>query len=128
MALNETTADLTVAGGKIRLYVTTDLAKGMTVPLSEGHAHYLLHVMRAGQGDRLRLFNGRDGEWLAEIAQTSKRGIALMVLGQTAPQVEVRDIWLAFAPVKKVPAIIWCRRRRSWAWPDSCRYSPAAQL
>jgi 16S rRNA (uracil1498-N3)-methyltransferase len=101
---NETTAELTDAGGKIRLYVTSDLVEGLAVPLSDSHAHYLLHVMRAGPGVRLRLFNGRDGEWLAKIAQVTKRGIVLRTLVRSAPQVGVPDIWLVFAPVKKVPA------------------------
>ena len=60
--------------------------------------------MRAKAGDKLRLFNGRDGEWLAEIAQAGKRGVNLTCIVQTAPQNEVPDIWLAFAPVKKTPA------------------------
>ena len=68
--------ELTEAGGRTRLYVTANLAPGASVPASEGQAHYLLHVMRAKAGQRLRLFNGRDGEWLAEIAQAGKRTIS----------------------------------------------------
>jgi 16S rRNA (uracil1498-N3)-methyltransferase len=96
--------ELTEAGGRTRLYVTVDLAPNATVPASEGQAHYLLHVMRAKVGGRLRLFNGRDGEWLAEIAQAAKRGVGFTCIARTAPQSEVPDIWLAFAPVKKTPA------------------------
>jgi len=96
--------DLTEAGGRTRLYVTADLAAGASVPASEGQAHYLLHVMRAKAGDRLRLFNGRDGEWRGEIAQAGKRGVTLTAIARIAPQAEVPDIWLAFAPVKKTPA------------------------
>ena len=39
---------------------------------TKGQAHYLLHVMRAKAGNRVLLFNGRDGEWLAEIAQAGQ--------------------------------------------------------
>jgi 16S rRNA (uracil1498-N3)-methyltransferase len=49
------------------------------------------------------LFNGRDGEWLAEIA-TAKRGAMLTCLKQTQAQAGVPDLWLLFAPVKKTPA------------------------
>ncbi len=52
----------------------------------------------------MALFNGRDGEWLAEIAQAAKRGVTATCLRQTAAQAGVPDIWLAFAPVKKTPA------------------------
>ncbi len=95
---------LTEAGGKTRLYVTADLGAGMTVALDEGPSHYLLHVLRVKSGNRVLLFNGRDGEWLAEIGQASKRGVTATCLSQTRPQVGEPDIWLAFAPIKKTPA------------------------
>jgi 16S rRNA (uracil1498-N3)-methyltransferase len=95
---------LTEAGGKTRLYVTGDLGAGMAVALDEGPSHYLLHVLRAKAGNRVLLFNGRDGEWLAEIAQGSKRGVIATCLEQTRPQSAGPDIWLAFAPIKKTSA------------------------
>jgi len=87
-----------------RLHVTADLGAGMAVALDEGQAHYLLHVLRAKSGNLVSLFNGRDGEWLAQIAQGGKRGVTASCLEQTEPQSETPDIWLAFAPVKKTPA------------------------
>ena len=96
--------DVTEAGGKTRLYLTGDLGASMAVALDEGQAHYLLHVLRAKAGNRVLLFNGRDGEWLAEIAQAGKRGVTAACLKQTQPQASAPDIWLAFAPVKKTPS------------------------
>jgi 16S rRNA (uracil1498-N3)-methyltransferase len=96
--------DLKEAGGKSRLYVTGDLGEGMALSLDEGQAHYLLHVLRARAGDRLLLFNGRDGEWLGEIAPAGKRGVAVTCLKKTLGQAGGPDIWLAFAPVKKTPS------------------------
>jgi 16S rRNA (uracil1498-N3)-methyltransferase len=95
---------LTEAGGKTRLYVTADLGADASVALGEGPSHYLLHVLRAKPGNRVLLFNGRDGEWLAEIGQLSKRGVTATCLEQTRPQDATPDIWLAFAPIKKTPA------------------------
>jgi len=95
---------LTEAGGKTRLYVTGDLGAGIAVVLDEGPSHYLLHVLRAKLGNRVLLFNGRDGEWLAEIDQVSKRGVIATCLNRTRAQATEPDIWLAFAPVKKTPA------------------------
>ena len=57
----------------MRLYVDASLEDRARFEASEGQAHYLLHVMRARAGDRVSLFNGRDGEWLAHIAETTKR-------------------------------------------------------
>jgi 16S rRNA (uracil1498-N3)-methyltransferase len=96
--------DVTEAGSKTRLYVAADLGANMAVTLDEGQAHYLLHVMRAQPGNRVLLFNGRDGEWLAAITQATKRGVVTTCLKQTEPQATVPDIWLAFAPVKKTPS------------------------
>jgi 16S rRNA (uracil1498-N3)-methyltransferase len=100
--LNE--QDLTEAGGKIRLYVTGDLGANRAVPLNDSQTHYLLHVLRARAGNRLLLFNGRDGEWLAEITQAGKRGMTATCLKQTEPQAGSPDVWLAFAPIKKTPS------------------------
>ena len=96
--------DLTEVGGKTRLYVTGDLGANMAVALDDGQTHYLLHVLRARAGNRLLLFNGRDGEWLAEISHAGKHGMIAACLKQTRPQAAGPDIWLVFAPVKKTPA------------------------
>ena len=97
-------SELTEPGGKVRLYVEAALAKDARVTPDEGQAHYLLHVMRAKAGDRVSLFNGRDGEWLARIEDVTKRGCALVCEKQTETQSEVPDLWLVFAPIKKTPA------------------------
>jgi 16S rRNA (uracil1498-N3)-methyltransferase len=95
---------ITEAGGKTRLYVTAALGAGLSVPLSGPQAHYLLHVMRARAGQRVMLFNGRDGEWLAEIDAITKRGVTLTCRTQTQSQAAVPDLWLVFAPIKKTPS------------------------
>jgi len=97
-------SDLKEAGGLTRLFVTAALEPGATVILDEWQTHYLLHVLRARAADRVLLFNGRDGEWQAEIATAGKRGIALTLLSRRAPQTGVPDLWLVFAPVKKTPS------------------------
>lgn len=97
-------SDLTYPGGKVRLFTEAALGEGARVEASEGQAHYLLHVMRAQAGDRVSLFNGRDGEWLARMAEAGKRACVFSCERRIAPQVEVPDLWLAFAPVKKTPA------------------------
>jgi 16S rRNA (uracil1498-N3)-methyltransferase len=56
--------------------------------------------MRMGVGDAVRLFNGRDGDWLAAIATLGKGKGALGVERQIAPQRAEPEIWLLFAPLK----------------------------
>jgi 16S rRNA (uracil1498-N3)-methyltransferase len=96
--------ELTEAGGKTRLYVAGDLGEGVAVTLDEGQAHYLLHVLRAETGNLVSLFNGRDGEWLAEITAAAKRGVTATCRRHTQAQRGTPDVWLAFAPVKKTPS------------------------
>ncbi|WP_297774078.1 16S rRNA (uracil(1498)-N(3))-methyltransferase [uncultured Roseovarius sp.] len=86
---------------KIRLCVEQSLGQGQTIPLARDQAHYLFGVMRQGAGDAVLLFNGRDGEWRAEVAEAGKRGGTLVVQELTAPQRNPPDLWLLFAPIKK---------------------------
>ena len=87
----------------IRLFVESNLASDGVIDLADASAHYLRNVMRAGPGDQILLFNGRDGEWRAVIAETGKRSAQLKVAEQTREQVAGADLWLAFAPVKRGP-------------------------
>jgi 16S rRNA (uracil1498-N3)-methyltransferase len=96
--------DLAEPGGKLRLFVEAPLSEGARVEPSAQQAHYLLHVMRARTGNRVAVFNGREGEWFAEIGEVSRRTCALTCIRQTAPQGEVPDLWLVFAPIKKTAA------------------------
>ena len=98
------TKTLSEPGGRLRLFVGDPLRLGTCVVPNEQQTHYLLHVMRAKQGDRVLLFNGSDGEWLARIAGVAKRSCSLECERQTEPQSEVPDVWLCFAPIKKTPA------------------------
>ncbi len=86
---------------KIRLCVTQDLAEGQTIPLSQNQAHYLFGVMRRKIGARVLLFNGADGEYLAEVVEAGKRKGSLLCLEQTRPLQMPPDLWLLFAPIKK---------------------------
>lgn len=86
---------------KIRLCVDHPLGEGQSLPLTEAQAHYLFGVMREGVGTKVLVFNGRDGEWLAEVTSAGKRGGTLTCQDQTRPQGTGTDLWLLFAPVKK---------------------------
>ena len=56
-------------------------------------------------GDRVLLFNGKDGEWRAEIAEVEEaRRRRSCAKRRPQPQTDVPDLWLAFAPIKKTPA------------------------
>jgi 16S rRNA (uracil1498-N3)-methyltransferase len=85
----------------IRLYVTDSLHPGAKVKLADAQAHYLANVMRLSVGDELLLFNGRDGEYRAQIAALSRKAALLEALAQTRPQAPEPDAWLCFALLKR---------------------------
>lgn len=86
---------------KIRLYVDQPLAPGQAVRLSPDQAHYLTGVMRLTAGAAILIFNGRDGEWRATLAEAGKRGAIALPDTQTRPLHLPPDLWLLFAPIKK---------------------------
>jgi|SRR5215471_1848099 len=96
--------DLAHESAKLRLFVEAPLFEGAAISLKDAQAHYVIHVMRANAGDRVLLFNGRDGEWLARVAKISRKDAILSCDSKTAEQAGVPDLWLAFAPIKKTPA------------------------
>ncbi len=86
---------------RVRLYVDHPLGQGQSVPVDRAQAHYLFGVMRLATGDRVMLFNGRDGEFPAEVQEAGKRRGELRCLEQTRPLMLPPDLWLIFAPIKK---------------------------
>ena len=84
----------------IRLFVESPLEAGAAVALAPGQAHYLRNVMRQGRGDRIRLFNGRDGEWQGVIASLATKRAAIGLETRVAPQTPAPDLRLLFAPLK----------------------------
>ena len=84
-----------------RLHVDTALSAGAPVELDKGQAHYVGTVMRRQIGDALLLFDGKSGEWRAEVVDVAKKRARLVVTGQTRPQEPPTGLTLAFAPIKK---------------------------
>jgi 16S rRNA (uracil1498-N3)-methyltransferase len=84
-----------------RLYTDGPLTAGASVALDAAQTHYLGTVLRLAPGARIALFNGRDGEWWAELASLGKEsGSAQLTERRRAPRAEP-DLWLLFAPVKR---------------------------
>ena len=87
---------------KVRLYVDHLLRAGQSVDLSREQAHYLFGVMRLAVGAKVALFNGKDGEYLAQVSEAGKRSGVLTCVEQTKPLILPPDLWLFFAPIKKM--------------------------
>lgn len=114
-------------GIETRLYVDAPLAAGGMVALGQDQAHYLKNVLRLGPGEAVALFNGRDGEWRAEIASVAKKSADLAVLDRTRPQRPEPDVWLAFAPIKRARIDFTAQKATelgaSLLWPVMTRHT-----
>lgn len=83
-----------------RLFTDLPLQAAQPIELPAETAHYLLNVLRMRDGDQILLFNGIDGEWLANLEQTGKKRASLRPEGQVRPQPAAPDFHYCFAPLK----------------------------
>ena len=83
-----------------RLFVDAPLAAGGRVPLDRAQANYLLNVLRSKPGDSVLVFNGRDGEWRAEIAVEGRKAADLTPVELMRAQTQALDLVYLFAPLK----------------------------
>jgi len=83
-----------------RLYIDDELAAGANVVMPREASHYLVNVLRLGEGAEARLFNERDGEWRCAIANAHRKAAVVQpheCLREAAPP---PDIDYLFAPLK----------------------------
>lgn len=83
-----------------RLFVETDLKLGQDLQLDKAQTNYLLNVMRKKEGDKIVLFNGRDGAFLAQITIAHRKGATINLVELVAKQSPAPDLWYFFAPLK----------------------------
>ena len=82
-----------------RLYIDAELEG--EVSLGADQAHYLTRVLRLNTGDRVRVFNGRDGEWAAEMAGIGKKAVTLSIGERLRAPYRPPEVTLLFAPLKR---------------------------
>jgi 16S rRNA (uracil1498-N3)-methyltransferase len=90
----------------IRLYIsesTPPFAVGLNLLLNTDQSRYLASVMRKVAGDEIALFNGRDGEWMARIAEVGKRAVRVELVAQTRAQTTGEGPVLAIVLIKRGP-------------------------
>ncbi len=84
-----------------RLFVDAPLRPGEVVETGRAQANYLLNVLRMRDGGQVLLFNGYDGEWLAEVVPTGKKSATLRPVEQNRLQTPAPDLHFMFAPLKQ---------------------------
>jgi 16S rRNA (uracil1498-N3)-methyltransferase len=84
-----------------RLFLDADLAQGRIVACTPAQTNYLRNVLRLKDGGAVLVFNGRDGEWRAELLDLGKRTAGLLVGAQARGQEDGPDLDYLFAPLKR---------------------------
>ena len=84
----------------IRLYIEAPIEIGCFLDCNQDQSHYISNVMRRKISDNVLIFNGSDGEFLANITIIHKNGVELKVIKQTREQTYSPEIKLLYAPVK----------------------------
>jgi 16S rRNA (uracil1498-N3)-methyltransferase len=83
-----------------RVYVDAPLSRGAEVRFEREQVNYLLNVLRLKAGDPVLLFNGREGEWRADLAGAGKRSLSATPAEQVRPQPRAANLHFLFAPLK----------------------------
>ena len=83
-----------------RLFVDQPLAVRGEITLAAEQAHYLGAVLRLVAGDAVVVFNSADGEFLAHVAEATKKKMVLRLERQTSAVRPPPDIDYLFAPLK----------------------------
>lgn len=89
---------------RARLFTTQVLGENISIEPEDNALHYLTSVMRLKSGEKLAIFNGCNGEWLAEFHSLSRKKAILEITSLLRPQPpSPPPLKLYFAPLKKTP-------------------------
>jgi len=83
-----------------RLFTEAPLAQGVVLPLAPNQTNYLVNVLRLRLGADVLVFNGRDGEWRAQLTGARKKGAELTVAEHVREQTAPGDLHYLFSPLK----------------------------
>jgi 16S rRNA (uracil1498-N3)-methyltransferase len=84
-----------------RLYIR-GLLGAAAIELSAAQTHKLRHVLRLDSGATVAAFNESSGEWLCHLSEIGHGRLVLMPVEQIRPPEMENDLWLMFAPLKRV--------------------------
>ena len=84
-----------------RLFLPHPMQANGEVEPDPQQTHYLINVLRMQPGTQLLVFNGVDGEWLASLAEVTRKKVRLTLMTQVRPQPAQSDLVYCFAPLKQ---------------------------
>ena len=83
------------------LFVEASLGVGAVIACSRDQADYLSNVLRLTSGDKILVFDGSTGEWLAKLAKAGRGACELEIIKQVRKQIAGPDLFYLFAPLKR---------------------------
>jgi 16S rRNA (uracil1498-N3)-methyltransferase len=84
-----------------RVWVEDQLHGGGIITIvSKDKIHHLTVVLKIKPGEKLRLFNETDGEWLGEVQAQNHKAIIIQIEEQLLKTKPVSNVTIAFAPIK----------------------------
>jgi len=84
-----------------RLFIDHELAVGAEVPLDNPETRYFFAVLRLKEGDPVRLFDNRTGEYVARLGPVASGRSSARVESLLASREEVPDLWLCASPIQR---------------------------
>src|SRR6185295_17208852 len=84
-----------------RLFADTALCDGAALTLAPNQANYLVNVLRLKPGADVLVFNGRDGEWRAQLGPARKKTAQLTITQRVREQTAPGDLHYLFSPLKR---------------------------
>ncbi|AFB20771.1 16S rRNA (uracil(1498)-N(3))-methyltransferase [Rickettsia canadensis] len=84
-----------------RIYINSHLAENSKLELANDHIHYIKRVLRLKVNDGLRIFNGTDGEFLAQITDIGKNNLSVKLKEQLKKPDTESALTLAVAIIKQ---------------------------
>ncbi len=84
-----------------RLFIDRTLDAGLEYACDGRQANYVLNVLRLAEGDRIAVFDGRNGEWRAELASSGQGRCLLRVLDRFRAQDSGSDTHYLFTNLKR---------------------------
>lgn len=84
-----------------RLFIDAGLSAGAEIVCDPGQTNYLVNVLRMKAGGKLLVFNGREGEWRAVIAEAGKRRCVLGIEECVRAQEGGPDLHFVFSVLKR---------------------------
>ena len=86
---------------KTRLFINKIISLNLMICIEEKQHHFLKNVIRSKIDDKISIFDGKTGEWIAKILSINRDNTTLKVLKKNREIEKESDVWLIFAPIKQ---------------------------